>query len=338
MTENIAVANRLGEWTYHEDASGIVYCLGRNVGDNTYEAVGVYERALNGDGVKQSLESEASYNRLMYHGFPEEEGKLSKMRPEIRAALIGNTSLRDRCIFIDPSDMTTADKEYRSIDGWLARADRRTAPFRESLETACAVMEQAGISLVGAELYGGVAYGLVGERDKRVDDIDILLKVDSAELHAGAQELQTAYKWDDIDPQSILSKRRQLLKVKRWSTSQIRLFDPEFLSIDLKVSRDPDQPSLWDELPDRFDPKGFEGTLRVVDDSEAYCISPAVRCEDERGNERVVLFRGYPYIGCAIAGDTIKVRGNAIEDSSVVLVTQAAEDLLVPDFSKVPIS
>jgi|GEM_PF-5496297 len=337
MTENVTATTGLGEWTYHEDASGIVYCLGRNVEGSTYEAVGVYERNLNGGGVKQSLENDASYDRLMYHGFPEEDGKITKMRPEIRASLLGNMSTRDHCIFIDPTGMATVDPEYRSIDTWLRRTDRLTAPFRESLETAYAVMKQAGISLAGAELYGGVAYGLVGSPDKRVDDVDLLLKVDSAELHAGAQELQTAYEWSDIDPQSILSDRRRLLKAKRWSTSQIRIFDPEFLSIDLKVSRDPTQPSLWEELPDS-DPKGFEGRLHVVDDSEAYCISPAVRCEDEKGNERVVLFRGYPYIGCAIAGDTIKIRGRAFEDSPVVLVTQAAEDLLVPDFSKVPIS
>ena len=173
MTENIAATSRLGEWTYHEDASGIVYCLGRNVEDSTYEAVGVYERNPNGGGVKQSLESDASYDRLMYHGFPEEEGKVTKMRPEIRTSLLGNMSTRDRCIFIDPTGMTTVDQEYRSIDTWLERGDRRTAPFRESLETACAVMKQAGISLDDAELYGGVAYGLVGRPDKRVVKLPI---------------------------------------------------------------------------------------------------------------------------------------------------------------------
>jgi hypothetical protein len=338
MSETIDVATRLGEWTYHEDEAGIVYCLGRNIDQGVYEAVAVYERSTDGQGLKHALEGDAVYNRLMYHGFPEEDTKLEKMRPDIRASLVGNLSLRDRCMFVDPTGMTTADRDYRTLEAWLSSDDARINPFKKALETACTVMDRAGISLTNAELYGGAAFGLVSKPDKVVDDVDLILKVSSAELYAGSLELQEPISWNDIDPNSILSKRRQLLKAKRWSTSQIRIFNPDFLSIDLKAARDPSQDSLWDELPVDSSTSRFEGDLKVVDDTEAYCISPAVICEDNKGERRPVLFRGYPYIGCAVKGDMITVRGRAYADSGVVLVTQSADDILVPDFSKVPIS
>lgn len=338
MAERTDVATRFEEWTYHEDNSGIVYCLGRNIEQGVYEAVAVYERSTDGQGLKHSLEGDAAYNRLMYHGFPEEDAKLERMRPETRAALIGNLSLRDRYIFVDPTDMVTADRNYRTIEAWLSSNDSRMSPFKQALETACTVMDRAGISMADAELYGGAAFGLVSKPDKLVDDVDLILKVGSQELYNGAQEMQQPIKWSDIDPNSILSERRQLLKAKRWSTSQIRIFDPEFLSIDLKAGRDPDQPSLWNEMPIETTVTRFKGDLRVVDDGEAYCISPAVLCEDEKGNQRTVLFRGYPYIGCAVRGDKISIQGSAFEGSNVILVTQSADDILIPDFSKVPIS
>lgn len=338
MAENINAATQLEEWTYHEDDSGVVYCLGRNIDQNVYEAVAVYERSLDTGGLKRSLDSGGSYNRLMYHGFPEEDMKLENTRPNTRTALIGNLSLRDRCIFIDPTGMVTANPRYRTLDTWLFNDDSRMNPFRQALESACTTMERAGISVDGAELYGGAAYGLVSQPDKRVDDVDLILKVSSEELYAGAQEMQQPIKWRDIDPQSILSERRQKLKAKRWSTSQIRTFDPDFLSIDLKAARDPAQPSLWDQVPKDAVTREFEGELRVVDDSESYCISPAIICEDKKGNPRTVLFRGYPYIGCAVVGDTIAIRGSAYEGSDTIIVTQSSNDILIPDFSNVTIS
>ncbi len=339
MPESSDIASAwLKEWTYQEDNSGIVYCLGRNVLQDTYEAVAVYERSRDGSGLKQSLEGDAGYNRLMYHGFPEEDKRLASMHPEIQSALIGNLSLRERCLFIDPEDMATVDQRYRTIEAWLSGDDNRMIPFRQALESACEIMNHAGISITDAELYGGAAFGLVGMPGKQVDDVDLIVKVKSDELFAGAQEMQQPVKWCDIDPGSILTERRKLLKVKRWSTSQIRVYEPDFLSIDLKIARDPDQPSLWDEMPGQRATGQFEDELKVVDDSETYCISPAVLCEDRKGNRRTVLFRGYPYIGCAVKDDNILVRGSTFEDSGVILVTQSADDLLIPDFSNVSIS
>ena len=339
MAETYAAEEfKFREWTFVEDASGIVYCLGRNTADELYDAVAVYELMPNGEGSKLSLESDAPYKRIMYHGFPEEDEKLAKLRTEIRAGILGNMCLRDHCIYINPSGMSSADPNYRSIDLWLSSTDRRRAQYRESLERASEVIDSVGISLSDVELYGGATFGLVGKPDKQVDDIDLLLDVTSEELYESAKRLQSEYGWGDIDPVGILSDRRRILKAKRWSTSQIRLFDPTFLSIDLKIKRSSAEKSFWDGLPENYETKRFEGPLKVVDDTETFCISPALQCEDLAGDLRTVLFRGYPYIGCAVNRDKIFVRGTAIENSQFILVTQAREDLLVPDFTGVPIS
>jgi hypothetical protein len=334
---NDIAAPPVEEWTFRESEEGVVYCLGRNTLASTQEAVAVYERMPAGQGSKSSLEDDATYNRIMYHGFPEEDEKLLKLQPHIRESIIGNLCLKDHCLYINPCNMAAKSAVYSSVEHWLNRNDAATAPFREALEKACITVAGLGISLSDIELYGGASYGLVGNPKKRVDDVDLLLNITSAELHEAASELITDYSWSEIDPQSVLSSRRMLLKAKRWSTSQVRLYDPELLSIDLKAKRISEKPTLWDDFSDAAELMPYEGTLTVVDDSETFCISPGIRCEDETGTERTVLFRGYPYIGCAIRGDSIKVKGMSSEDNGVVLVTQSSQDLLIPDFSKVPI-
>ena len=337
MSELTSPSSQFEEWTFVEDEFGVVYCLGRNIEGSIHEAVAVYERS--DSGTKYKLDTLSSYKRVMYHGFPEENSRLDNLSQSSRASILGNMSLSNSCIFLDPSDMEFVDEAYKSVEDWLNTTDSRRAMFRQALEQACGIVQQIGLSLEGGRLYGGASFGLVGQPDKRVDDVDFLLDVSSAELYEATRRLQTPYTWDDIDPSSILSERRKLLKAKRWSTSQVRILEPDFLSIDLKVRRDPDADSLWDNLHHGVEPSEiFEAKLKIVDDSESYCTSPALSCEDAKGNELILLLRGYPYIGCALKDDIITVRGRKVEDSPVVLVTQSSDDLLIPDFSNVPIS
>lgn len=325
------------EWTFCEDSVGIVYCLGRMSVFPLYEAVAVYEKVPEGTGTKQSLSDTSSYNRIMYHGFPEESKRLALLQPSTQSQLLGNLSLKDQCMYIDPRKMKTADQQYASIDTWMNSTDTRMDNYKKSLEIACHITEKAGLSLAGATLYGGAAYGLVGKVDKRVDDIDLLLNISSEALYEGAKSLQTGYDWAEIDPSSVLSARRRLLKAKRWSTSQIRLFTPDFLSIDLKIARPNTTESLWNALPESFESTPVEEEFKVVSDDETFCISPAIQCEDRHGNLRTILLRGYPYIGCAIKGDIINIKGRAVENTPIILVTQGATDRLIPDFNNVPI-
>lgn len=323
------------EWTFTEDPSGVVYCLGKQSEDTVHEAVAVYQHVLDGSGAKQSLTTGKTYDRIMYHGFPEERSKLQTLRPEIRDSILGKLSLQDHCIYIDSSNVATNNSVYTSIEHWRSRSDVATAQFREALERTCLIACEVGIQLACAQLYGGASFGLVGSTHKLVDDVDLLLSISSHDLYASAQELQTTYTWADIDPNSVLSSRRMLLKAKRWSTSQIRVLSPTFLTVDLKSKRRQDVPSMWEDLPAEPVFSRYDAELKVLDDREAYCISPAIKCEDRKGVIHTVLFRGYPYIGCAVENDIIAVRGNIDFDTGTVLVTQAAADDLVPDFSNV---
>lgn len=325
------------EWTFTEDIAGVVYCLGKQVSENTHEAVAVYEYTPDGSGSKRSLVDDRTYNRIMYHGFPEELDRLQRLRPEIRNSLLGNLSLQDNALYINTLIGRSGNEIHQSIDYWLSQTEPAAQPFREALERTCIVAEKIGITLTTTRLYGGISFGLVGKPDKVVDDVDLLLSTSSEDLNAAAQELRTPYTWNEIDPNGILSKRRALLKAKRWSTSQIRLFEPSFLTIDLKAQRDDTTASLWEDLPAEAHFQPFSGELKVVDDVETYCISPAVRCEDKQGNIHSLLFRGYPYVGCAVKDDIVEVRGKIEHDSGTILVTQASDDILIPDFSNVPI-
>lgn len=329
---------RFDEWTYHEDSSGIVYCLGRQATNGHYEAVATYNRVPNESGTKHSLISGLSYNRLMYHGFAEEDKKLDALSPDAKAQIIGHIALGEHCLFIEPATMQQVPREYRLVSSWLNSDDPRTAPFRRALSNALDILERAGISVANVSLYGGAAFGLVSDTSKAVDDIDVLLNITSVELEEAVKPLQTCYSWDDINPGNILSRNRMMLKAKRWSTSQLRLGSTDPLTIDLKIGRNPSQSSLWNHLPEQYEADEFEGELLVIDDKEAYCTSPAILCEDVSGNERIVLFRGYPYIGCAVRGDKILVRGNEVKETSIVLVSQSERDLLVPDFRNALIS
>ena len=320
----------LSEWDFCEDEAGVVYCLGRNTDSYLHEAVAVYERADGGDGTKLSLDSRATYNRIMYHGFPEEQKKLDLLNPATRAALLGKMSLADSCLYVDPRNMSRPEIKYKSISHWLDRNDGDSEPFQRSLEIACNVLESAGVPLEKTELYGGASFGLVGALGKWVDDIDFLVEITSEQLLETVERFSKPYTWDEIDPTGILSDRRKVLKAKRWSTSQLRLHVPDFLSIDLKVKRAQNQKSLWDCQSTQLVQSG-ELKLKVLDDSEAFSISPALLCEDKSGQERVVLLRGYPYVGTAIKHDVITVKGKMDDVGQLIVVSQSSEDILVPN-------
>ena len=322
--------SQYNEWDFCEDDSGIVYCLGRSVAGDVHEAVAVYERAVDGAGTKQSLVSGNFYNRIMYHGFPEELTRLDALSLVTRESLLGRMSVADTCLYVDTKEMSRTDPQYSSVTHWLNCDDRASSPFQRSLEIACNVLESAGVSLDQAKLYGGASFGLVGAPDKWVDDVDFLLTISSEELLALVETFAKPYDWGEIDPNNILSDRRKTLKAKRWSTSQLRLYVPDFLSVDLKIARPTGAGTLWDRLTDEMT-TACEVRLRVVDDKEAFSISPALVCEDAKGQEQTLLFRGYPYIGTAVKDDIITVRGRHAVDSATVIVSQSADDLLVPD-------
>jgi len=179
----------------------------------------------------------------------------------------------------------------------------------------------------------------VNTSKKVVDDVDFVFRLaNRGELDNAITELQSGYTWDEIDPFARLPKERQILKAKRWSTSQVRLAVPYPFSIDFKVGRDANHVSLWESLPQGTDTDRFVDELRVVDDTEALCTSPALRCEDRKGDERIVLMDGYQYVGSAVRGDVIGVAGSIYRDTNVVRVTQADTDSIVPDFRNVPMA
>lgn len=340
MSETAHSVPTTEEWTYHQDNLGVVYCLGRQVTDTAFEAVAAYERTDDGHGKKYSLETNTFYNRVMYHGLPEERLNLLTLSPKTRESVIQHQDPKDSRLLVTEQSISggAAPPMYRSIESWLDRTDRATAQYRQALTIACSAMEGAGVSLEGAHIYGGAAFGLISPDDQPVDDIDLLLQVDGRELYEGLKSLQTSYTWTEVDPLSSLSERRRVMKAKRWATSQVRMHVPHFMSIDLKTARRDEASNRWQSLPDGELPRRpFQGSLRVVDDSEAFCISPTLYCEDSKGEERLLLLQGYPYIGAAVKDDVITVRGAAYEGSSVIYVSQAEDDLLVPDFRNVPV-
>lgn len=330
LVERGQAVSPYSEWNFCEDETGIVYCLGRNMDAYTHEAVAVYERSQDGAGTKQSLESGAFYNRIMYHGFPEEQEKLDLLVPITRSTILGRMSLLDTCLYVDPRKMSRPDLKYGSIEHWLGRSDSQSRPFRHSLEIACDVIESAGVPLDKVKLYGGASFGLVGAPDKWVDDIDFLVDISSEQLLEIVERFNKPYTWNDIDPNNILSDRRKALKAKRWSTSQLRLQVPDFLSVDFKIERTTGQKSLWDRQSSQSLQSG-ELQLMVLDDSEAFSISPALLCTDRNGQEHTVLFRGYPYVGTAVKGDVVTVKGKVDTDSQLIVVSQAVDDLLIPN-------
>ncbi len=328
------------EWTYRQDDLGIVYCLGRSIGTDTSEIVAAYYQTDREHSTKQTLDGDAEYRRLIYQGLPEERERLATVeRPEVVERLMGHTATMEPGIALRPSLLLPGDPQFRELSTWLSSEHPQAAAFQSALHIACMALSKAGVTIDELSLYGAASFGLVGTTNKVVDDVDVVFSVANlGELREAVDQLQAAYTWAEIDPYDRLPERRQQLKAKRWATSQIRLSEPYPLSIDVKVGRQPGAPSLWDAVPEHGCRNRYDGELRVIDDTEAFCTSPALRCEDRAGQERILLFEGYQYIGSAIAGDTIEVRGSAYLESPVVLVTQSERDSVVPDFRNVPIS
>lgn len=336
MSEKLDNLKLVPEWSFHEDDLGIVYCVGRQNLPNQHEAVAVYEKSETGE--KISLTNNQRYQRLMYHGLPEEDFKLNELRPEIKNKLLGNLSLKDYCLFVEPSYMTAVNMKFQSIETWLNNNNPATIPYRTAIERACSVLDPSTIAPETTSLYGGASCGLIGYDSKPVDDVDFLLDLDVATLQAQVLANVQHYSWTDINPRGILSKRAELLKAKRWATSQIRLNGPDFMSIDFKLRRDPTAVSHWEHLPESTEFRPFKGLLKVIDASEGFCTSPALACEGSDGNENIILLRGYTYIGCALEGDMITVSGKKDMNSGVVIVSNGIEDGITPDLRNAPIS
>ena len=328
------------EWSYLQDDLGVVYCLGRAIKPEQHEATAVYYKTDRDLATKQTLAGDAHYRRFIYQGLPEERERLVGVeRQRVADRLVGLTSLTGVGITLETDQLKPHSPDYTKIINWLSSSHPRAGAFQNSLGIACDVLSETGIDPTDLSLYGAASFGLVGTTDKVVDDIDVLFSMSNLpELREVIAQLGTDYSWADIDPYDRLSERRRLLKAKRWSTSQVRLNYPQPLSIDCKVYRQAGDYSLWNELTNHDHKTRYNEDLRVIDDTEGLCTSPALRCEDKSGHERVLLLEGYQYIGTAVKGDTVSVRGNLFEDSSVILVTQNEHDGLLPDFSNVPIA
>lgn len=327
------------EWSYMEDELGILYCLGRAVDSIRHEVVAAYYQSANEISTKQSLENDATYRRFVYQGLPEERDRMDTIeRPEVLEKLLAHTSIAETGIFLAPDTLTPGDNRYREVATWLESGHPKAGFFQDALQIGCSALLKAGVTLDQLVLYGAASYGLVAISSEPVDDIDLVFSTENiSELREAVNELQSPFTWSEIDPHGRLLRKRQLLKAKRWATSQIRLEEPYPMSIDLKVERQPGAPSLWDDLPEDAIRQPYSGVLRVIDDAEGYCTSPALRCEDKAGEERILLLEGYQYIGCSIMGDVISVSGDACVDSSVIVVTQSDEHNVMPDFSNVPV-
>lgn len=332
--------NTLSEWSYALDDLGIVYCSGRSIGQDSSEAVATYYETGADLATKQSIDTDTYYRRFIYQGLPEERERLAQIeRPEIVDRLLSRTSLAGVGICIEDATLTPSAPHHSEVTEWLGNMHPRAVHFRTALAIAGAALARAEVDIESLSLYGGAAFGVVNKAEKDVDDVDFIFSPQQrGALDNALRVLRSEYTWSDIDPFNRLPKERQLLKAKRWSTSQVRLDSPYPFSIDFKVRRNVDDPSLWDELPENTNTVRYFDTLRVIDDTEAFCISPALRCEDHAGNERIVLFDGYQYIGCAITGDEITVSGTAYHDSTVVRVSQTDSDGVAPDFRNVPVT
>lgn len=324
-------------WDYVEDEDGIVYCIGKQLSLDKYEAIAAYRRSRDGSGSKISLEGRITYDRLMLHGLPEEDEKLQQLDESMRRSLKNKHSSGNACFYIDPVNMTPAKRRYANPTTWITSTNPLMRPFAESLITALQTLESVLIAPEQIQLYGGSAFGLVAREPRVVDDIDLLLDVESSVINQYVHLHATPFTWHELDPAGTLSKRRLLLKAKRWSTSQVRLSVPYPLSIDLKLKRHMDIMSLWSRLPRSYKSKRFIGKITVTDNNEVFCISPALIGIDKNGIERIILIHGYPYIGCAMVGDVIEVRGVAIDGSSIILVSQSADDMILPDLSDVDV-
>jgi hypothetical protein len=328
------------EWSYLQDDLGVLYCLGRATAPNEHEAVVTYYQTGSEHSTKQTLEGDIEYRRFIYQGLPEERERLvSVERSVVAERLLEHTARTETGIFLDRATLTPGDPRFRELATWLGADHLKASAFQSALQIACTALLKAEVTIDELSLYGAASFGLVATTDKIVDDVDVVFRTSNIpELRHAIDKLQTAFTWADIDPYSRLPERRQQLKAKRWATSQIRLDDPYPLSIDLKVGRQPGAPTLWEDMPVHSQKQRYSGDLLVLDDTEAFCTSPALRCEDKAGRERTLLLEGYQYIGCAVAGDVIRVDGSSYEDSPVVVVTQSERDRVTPDFRNVPVS
>jgi hypothetical protein len=327
------------EWLYALDDLGIVYCTGRRIDEGVSETVATYYETSADLATKQLVDADVYYRRYIYQGLPEERERLAQVeRPEVVDRLLSRTSLGGVGISIEDAVLVPSNPRYSDVAQWTRNAHPRTAQFRTALAIAGAALERAEVNIEDLSLYGGAAFGVVNKTEKAVDDVDFVFSPQQrGALDNALGVLRSEYTWSDIDPFNRLPKERQLLKAKRWSTSQVRLDAPYPFSIDFKVRRNKNDATLWDSLPESTDTVRYLDTLKIIDDTEALCTSPALRGEDNKGNERIVLFDGYQYIGCAIAGDEITVSGSVYRDSNVVRVSQSDSDGVAPDFRNVPI-
>ena len=328
ILEGVPFGTELHEWEYAEGDLGIVYCLGREISAGHYDAVAAYHQVDEESATKVSLESGEYLRRFIYQGLPEEIGRLATLeRTEIASKLVGSHAIGSVGLKIDFNSLQTLPSGYRSPSWWLNSDDQATEPFSEALALAIGYFD----GIEGAELYGGASFGLIDKHLKPVEDVDLVFPVSALQkVKDSIRENQTQFEWSDIDPHGRLLRKRQLQKVKRWTTSQIRIANPYPMSIDIKVKRDLGDASLWDELkPDELT-RPFDGLLEVENDTESLCTSPALTCRDIKDRRVAVLLDGYQYIGCAETGDKIRVTGTADREGKIVYVSQAGEHGIDP--------
>ncbi len=341
MMVNLAIdAEQPREWSYMQDEAGIVYCLGRAIDAETHEVTATYYRTDSDLATKQTLDGRARYSRFIYQGLPEERARLITVeRPDVVDRLDYLTAETGVGIYLKPKYLDAGDSLHREVSTWVESKNPKAYAFQNALQIACDALLKAEVTIDELSLYGAASFGLVGTTDKTVEDIDIVFSASRInELRELVSQLQTGFRWSDIDPFDRLAESRQKLKAKRWSTSQIRLLEPHPLTIDLKVGRQPGAASLWDLTPEVGDIQPYVGELRVVDDTETYCMSPAVQCEDKNGDEKILLLEGYQYIGTLLTGDVVEVNGDAYADSQIIKVSQARNHGIVPDFRNVPVT
>jgi len=331
------------EWSYGEGSEGIVFCVGLSRNESEQEMVASYYRTNPEHATKSDLEGENFYRRFIYQGLPEERQKLEEIeRPEVVRALLSATEQGATDIVGSASDLEYSDEKYASPSYWMDLKSERSSNFQRALDTSIGVLSVAGVEIAKTRMYGAASFGLLSASDKLIDDIDIVIAQDRLEEFREAMTLlRTGFEWSEIDPHQRLPERRQIQKAKRWSTSQIRLTAPYPMSIDLKVARTSGSISLWDGLntTPMIEQHRFDGSLRVIDDDEGYSTSPALTCEDQEGNPRSLLLRGYQYIGTAVAGDVVHVAGvtNLDDPTAPILVTQSENDSLIPDMTSVDV-
>lgn len=325
------------EWDYVEDNNGVVYCLGRRLDDQMFEAIACYYRCQSSGGKKKKLDAASTYDRLMYHGRTEEIEKLATLPEVVRRSILKRVSSADSCIYLNPQTFTGTDSKYQRVDWWLQDDSESVRNFVASLRIALQSLSSHPSLTTNARVYGGAAFGLVHTAPTIVDDIDILLSTSASELKRYMASHQKAFTWHEVDPDGRLTTYNLMLKAKRWATSQVRLSEPFELSIDLKIARPKAMLSLWSDLPANSQGRRCTLRLEVTDDSEVFCISPALKGVDASGHEYTVLMEGYMYIGCAVNGDIIELAGSLLDNKSTVLVTQNKTDYVIPDLRDVPV-